>query len=65
MVKAADCDDLIRDGLQALNQEMEAWVEQLRQTKVLPHSLLFLSAICQGCQAIKVAFLAAALSMSA
>ncbi|KAL3156977.1 hypothetical protein ABBQ38_001233 [Trebouxia sp. C0009 RCD-2024] len=34
MVKAADCDDLIRDGLQALNQEMEAWVEQLRQTKI-------------------------------
>lgn len=56
MVKGVDCDDLVRDGLQALKQEMEAWVEQLRQTKVLPHSLLYLSAICLGGRVIKAAF---------
>ena len=33
-VRGIDCDDLIQEGLQALVQDMEAWVEQLRQAKV-------------------------------
>ena len=34
MVTGVDCDDLVQEGLQALDQEMQAWVEQLRQNKV-------------------------------
>ena len=34
MVSDVECDDLVQEGLQALDQEMQAWVEQLRQNKV-------------------------------
>lgn len=34
MVTGVECDDLVQEGLQALDQEMQAWVEQLRQNKV-------------------------------
>ena len=34
MVSGVECDDLVQEGLQALDQEMQAWVEQLRQNKV-------------------------------
>lgn len=34
MVTGVACDDLVQEGLQALDQEMQAWVEQLRQNKV-------------------------------
>lgn len=42
MVTGVDCTDLLQEGLQALEHEMNAWVEQLRQTKVLLQTLLFL-----------------------
>jgi len=29
-----DCEDLIQEGLQSLMQEVNAWVEHLRQDKV-------------------------------
>lgn len=34
VVTGVECDDLVQEGLQALDQEMQAWVEQLRQNKV-------------------------------
>lgn len=33
-VKGIDCNDSIQEGLETLVKEMDAWVEQLRQTKV-------------------------------
>lgn len=39
MVTGVDCADLVQEGLQALEQEMNSWVEQLRQTKVLLQTL--------------------------
>ena len=40
-VTGVDCTDLVQEGLNTLKQEMNAHVEQLRQTKVVPESLLF------------------------
>ena len=34
-VKGVECADLVQEGLHSLEQEMESWVEQLRQSKVL------------------------------
>lgn len=33
-VKGIDCNDSIQEGLETLVKEMDAWVEQLRQTKI-------------------------------